>query len=319
MLNTELIHLIIRVVTENMEYTYLSISVSYILLLAVLHFYNFEKMYRTIVGAVSILGLWFPVLYFIPYFLLLWRVFIGLNVTTEHKLYIGKLGKEDDSESADPSNASAHWIVAIRQDQDYYLYTHAVGQVVSGQGIKKPFKRISAPEISAKYQLTYVGFVTRKNTEQKMRELVEDEPMRSGNTCQEFAVDIAFQLSASRSFTFMKTMTMIRIRTLVFYTLFITSAVLQITGFHWLAEVFNFVVISNVFVAVEMSRIGLHNSRTQNSIWPVIKAYLYYPKKVNFLQLILCGLVLFAIYYRTGLLEAALVGFVITIVITMRG
>ena len=54
-------------------------------------------------------------------------------------------GKEVESD--DPSNASTHWVVAIEKDNNGYVYTHAVGQVISGKGTKKPFKRIEGEKL----------------------------------------------------------------------------------------------------------------------------------------------------------------------------
>lgn len=294
----------------------LSISTSYFLLFLTLQIYGYEIMYRYLIAVIALIGLYWPPIYYVPYGLVLWRVFVGANVTTESKIFIGQL-TQGAVESQDVSNASTHWVVAIQRERDY-LYTHAVGGVISGQGIKKPFKQIDTAQLKASYTLTQVGYVTRKNTEQKMVEVVDLEPMKSGNSCQEFAVDIAFQLSSSRTFTFMKTMAMLRVRTVVFYCLVGLSVVSYVLKLHWIANIINAIVIANVFAAIELSRIGVLNTRIQHGFLPVIRAYLYYPKPKNFIQLLLTSLVVTVLYYRMGLVESALVGFVILIIISIQ-
>lgn len=294
----------------------LSILLSFLTLFMTLWWYKYEIMYRSLLVIIAFLGFWWPVLHFVPYGLILWRVYIGANVTTQSKMFIGQHIEGTVNESNDPSNASTHWIVAIEKRSDF-LYTHAVGQVISGKGIKKPFKWVSSDYLKKNYTLTHVGYVTRKNTQQKMEEVVDLEPMISGNTCQEFAVDIAFQLSSSRTFTFMKTMTILRVRTVVFYTLICLSVVMYITKLHWIARILNAIVLLNVFVAMELSRIGVHNTAQQGYL-PVVKAYFRYPKPVNFLQILLLSLAIFVLYHEMGLVKTASVAFVVLIVISMK-
>ena len=295
-------------------------SLSLLILFAVLHFYKYEVMYKWLLAIVAVTGMWFPVLFCAPYFLILWRVFIGKNVTTEHKMFIGQLKPHDAGDSVgidEFSDTSTHWVVAMEaEEMEAFLYTHAVGRVVSGKGKKKPFKRICADKLKQSYSLTHVGYVTRRSTEQRMEEVVELEPMKSGNSCQEFAVDIAFQLSSSRTYTFIKTMGIIRVRTFAFYLLFAVSLIAYVIDIHWLAKVFNVVVICNLFVALELSRIGYLNTRVQHGILPVLKAYIRYPTSWNFLQLFLISLILFVLHYKLGLIITAAIGFVLMIIIS---
>jgi hypothetical protein len=294
----------------------LSISTSYFLLFLTLQCYGYEIMYRYFVAGIAVLGFCWPPAYYLPYILVLWRVFVGANVITQSKMYIGQR-VEGPTESQDPSNASTHWIVAIEQES-HYLYTHAVGGVISGQGIKKPFKRIDPAKLKGFYSLTHVGYVTKRNTQQKMVEVINLEPMRSGNSCQEFAVDIAFQLSSSRTYTFMKTMTIWRVRTVVFYAVVSLSVISYVTRLHWAANIINHIVITNLFASIELSRIGVLNTRVQEGYLPVIRAYLNYPKPKNFIQLLLTSLVWLVLYYRIGLVESGLVGFAILIIISIN-
>jgi hypothetical protein len=115
-----------------------------------------------------------------------------------------------------------HWAVVIH-DGDRYFYTQAVGDVVSGKGKKIPFREMEEAQLN-KYRLNPVGFVTQKQRETKTRELVDAKPMVSGNGCQEYAVDIAFQLSSSRTYTFVKIMALPRMRNTIFYSAVIAQA-----------------------------------------------------------------------------------------------
>ena len=243
------------------------------------------------------LGLWSQFFYVLPYVFVLWRYYVGLNVTTELKLFIGRTV---ESEESDSSNTTNHWIVAVQQE-GRFLYTHAVGNVIMGKGTPKHFKPMN-PETVSKYTLTHVGYVTTVNRLQKMTQLVENEPMRSGYTCQEFAVDIAFQLSGSRTFTFMRSLLLPRIRTAVFAAASAVSVLLYVLGYS-LGQLFNLAVVINLFVSMELARIGIHNQQHQKSVLPVLKAYVRYPKKSNFLQLFMVLVVLLIMYARNGLLD----------------
>ena len=114
----------------------LAFSVSYLCLFIVLTLYKYEVMFRTGVLLVAIIGLFFPMLYGLPYIFIVWRVFIGLNVSTDQKLFIGRhisnsnnnSTEQNDMDKADFSGSTTlnHWVVVI-QDGACYMYTHAVG------------------------------------------------------------------------------------------------------------------------------------------------------------------------------------------------
>ena len=191
-----------------------------------------------------------------------------------------------------------HWVVVI-QDGTRYIYTHAVGAVVSGKGEKKPFRAIPENKLHEKYRLNHVGFVTRKQRERKLTEVVEFEPMVSGNSCQEYAVDIAFQLSSSRTYTFVKTMALPRMRNTVFYIAVILSTVLMALGYSY-ARLLNPLILTNLFAAMELYRIGIHN-QSQGAYLPVIRAYIRYPTTGNFLGLILLLSFMILLYQQLGI------------------
>ena len=297
-----------------MDLVIFSTSLSFFGLFLTLWIYGYEIMYRYVVLLVSVMGLKLPVVYFIPYGLIAWRIYVGANVSTRKKLYIGRCVRKF-SASDDPSDASTHWIVAMDDEYGNFLYTHAVGHVILGEGIKKKFKRASSQELVSKYTLHHVGYVTKKKTEERMEEVVELEPMKSGNTCQEYAVDIAFQLSSSRTYTFMKIMTIPRARNIVFLILLCISILAFVTQVHWIFDLLNAIVLCNAFVCSELSRIGFLNTRIQTGYLPVIRAYLNYPKWNDFLQLGLLTLVMLILYVKVGMVETAFIGFVLMLII----
>ena len=291
---------------ESVDGVRISISLSYVCLFFVLMIYKYEVVFRSGVIIVALLGLWWPFLFTIPYILVLWRYYVGLNVSTEQSLFIAQ--SLENMEESDSANTTNHWAVVVQQGERF-LYTHAVGAVASGKGKKKPFKEMDQATLEG-YRLTHVGYVTRVSRAQKMRELVADEPMpKSGYTCQEFAVDIAFQLSSSRTFTFMRMLLLWRIRTMSLGVIVAISVTLQILDYP-LAKLLNIFVLTNLFVAMELARIGVHN-QPQGRILPVFKAYLNYPTKKNFLQLFLVVSALIVFYLRIGLLDTLMVLIVI--------
>lgn len=292
----------------------LAISLSYLCLFAVLVLYKYEILFRTAVLAIVILGLWSPVLYGIPYLLVLWRFFVGLNVSTDQSLHIGRSFESMDD--SDASNTMKHWVVVV-QNERRFLYTHAVGDVVSGRGKKKPFKHIAETKLRKTYSLALVGYVTRKGRELKMEEVINKEPMRSGYSCQEFAIDIAFQLSGSRTYTFLKTMMLLRVRTVILYTSIAVSLLLYIFDFPT-AKLINVAVIINVFTALELARIGVHN-RPQTALLPVLQAYYNYPTSRNFIQLSLITVLYVVLYLRLGLLDTMFVAFINMCVVLITG
>ncbi|CAB4015763.1 Hypothetical predicted protein, partial [Paramuricea clavata] len=149
-----------------------------------------------------------------------------------------------------------HWAVVIHDGGRYYC-TPAVGNVISGKRKPIPFREMKKAQLD-KYRLNPVGFVIQKQRETKTRDLVDAEPMVSGNSCQEYAVDIAFQLSSSRTYTFVKIMALPRMRNTVFYSAVILSIVFTMLD-HPFARLLNPLFFTNLFVAWELSRIGIHN------------------------------------------------------------
>ena len=246
---------------------------------------------------------------------------MGLNVATDQKLFIAryiantnrKSIERNDMDKADFSGSTTlnHWAVVI-QDGDQYSYTHAVGDVVSGEGTKIPFKHMGEDK-RENYRLDHVGFVTRKQRERKTRELVDAELMVSGNSCQEYAVDIAFQLSSSRTYTFVKIMALPRMRNTIFYIAVILSTALTVLGYPY-ARLLNALILTNLFGAWELSRIGIHN-QSQGAYLPVIRAYIRYPTKGNFFVLLLICVSLVYLYQRLGIEECIIVASVLFVIV----
>ena len=234
---------------------------------------------------------------------------MGLNVATDQKLYIARRIQQKDIDEADFSGFTTlnHWAVVI-QDGDRYIYTHAVGEVISGEGEKKPFIKMEELTLK-KYRLNHVGFVTRKQRKTKTKELVDAEQMVSGNSCQEYAVDIAFQLSSSRTYTFVKIMALPRIRNTVFFGAVILSIAFTVFDYP-VARVLNPLFLTNMFVASELSRIGIHN-KTQavnlRYIVSVIRAYIVYPTRGNMFELLLICVSFAYLYQRLGIEECIVI------------
>lgn len=249
----------------------------------------------------AVTGFFFPILYGLPYIIILWRILVGLNVTTDQKLYIARCIEETDMDMADFSGSTTlnHWAVVIKDIGNRYFYTHAVGNVVSGEGEKRPFKEMEEAKLS-KYRLDHVGFVTRNQRETKPKELVDVEPMKSGNSCQEYAVDIAFQLSSSRTYTFAKIMALPRMRNTVFFIAVALSTAFAVYG-HPYARVLNPLVVTNLFAAWELSRIGIHNQAqgvNLRYVSSVFRAYSMYPGRGDFFVLMFICVALVYLYQR---------------------
>ena len=213
---------------------------------------------------------------------------MGLNVATDQELYIARRIEQIDMDKAEFSGSTSlnHWAVVI-QDRGRYFYTHAVGNVVSGDGKKIPFEEMKEDKLS-KYRLDRVGYVTLKERETKTRELVDAEPMVSGNSCQEYAVDIAFQLSSSRTYTFAKITALPRMRSTVLFIAVALSTAFAVLGYLF-ARVLNPLVLTNLYAALELYRIGIHNQAQEvdlRYISSVFRAYYIYPRGGHFFFLL---------------------------------
>lgn len=237
---------------------------------------------------ISALGCWCPLALIFPYFLVVWTVLIGRHIQTDSPLFIGERKEADEQQSmSSGSNSLSHWIVAVRVPADHenelrgnddsYLMAHAVdrvGPVISGHGKKLKFRHKSKTEVEEKYQLHHVGWVTRKQREYQMSQVVENEPMVSGYSCQEFAVDIAFQVSSSRTYTYIKSLTLMRLRAMIYYSLAIFSAIVYllhecfdqpvVVFLPLNPNVFNPAIVTNLFIATEAYRIGYTNVRQES-------------------------------------------------------
>ena len=268
----------------------LTLSLSFGGLGAVLLYRKFDVYYGNACLLTAAFGFIYPGLFIVPYFFVVWRVFVGRSIRTDAKLLIGQrrrgavpfrnsafLQQEQLFESQTSSNSLAHWIVALDEGNDKYCITHAVGEVVSGKGKKMPYEDKQKEEVEQRYVLHHVGWVTRKARKEHMEEVRKMERMESGNSCQEYAVDLAFQLSCSRTYTFMKSVTLLRWRTAIYFILFV------VFSFHILANkpvvlfiainpyIFNPFVIINIFVAMEANRLGYTNLREEKQWWEGLK------------------------------------------------
>ena len=256
----------------------LSTSLSLGILGAVLLFRKFDVYYGSLCLIAAALGYLYPILLILPYFVVVWRVSLGRHIQTDAKLLIGQHRRYEQAENHSTNTLDptlAHWIVAIQpENSNTCLVTHAVGEVVSGLGKRLPWKERDSVEND--YILHHVGWVTRKEREKHMQQVQEEEPLASGYSCQEFAVDIAFQISCSRTYTFFKSLKIVRLRTTI-YMVFVCFSVLvlllrELTNQPVIVFVtinpylVNPVMITNIFVAMEAYRLGYTNRR-QEKYW----------------------------------------------------
>ena len=230
---------------------------------------------------IAVVGCWFPAVLIIPYFLVFWRILIGINIQTDSKLLIGQRRLHNEPHETDSSQTMSHWIVAIcPRDEEECEVIHAVGEVASGKG-KKKYRKMLQKDMEEKYEVTCVGWVTRKDREQHTKSVIDNEPMASGYSCQEYALDIAFQLSCSRTYTFMKSIGLLRVRTVVYYSLLILSVMLYVVSEYLHLPViilvpispsfFNPIIVTNCFVASEAFRLGYTNLRQEDGWFQGLK------------------------------------------------
>ena len=254
--------------------TYLWTSLSFGILGGVLWWRRFDRYFAGMCVIIAAVGCWFPAVLITPFFLVFWRILIGRNIQTDSKLLIGQRRLHNESHETDSSQTTSHWIVAICPSSEAECQViDAVGEVVSGKGIKK-FRTMPMKDMEEKYEVTCVGWVTRKDRERHRRSVIDNEPMASGYSCQEYALDIAFQLSCSRTYTFMRSMGLLRVRTFVYYLLLTLSVILYIASEYLHLQVvilvpispsfFNPVIVTNCFVASEAFRLGYTNLRQED-------------------------------------------------------
>ena len=237
-------------------------SLSFLCLFVVLVWYH-ETPYCYMMLLISVLAMWLPVLYLLPYMFVVCHVFMGKNSSTDRSNQTLYIGQYTEYEDIDIFNlfTSSHWVVVV-QENDNYTYSLAVGPVVLGKGEKRHFRKMTE-ELRKKYQLTEVGFVTRDDRS----DIVDNEVMRSRYSRQEHAIGMAFQISSSRTYTLVKTM-MLRVRTVILLYLMVVWIILYVFSYE-IAKFINPAVLINLFVAVELSRIGRRDTEW-SKVWPFI-------------------------------------------------
>ena len=245
------------------------------LLVGIVHWWRgFDRYLSVLLVIVGIFGILFPFILVFPFFIIFWRVLAGRHVDTDCRLYIGqhrRMANYQDVLSAD-SNTMAHWIVVTDPGNSNYEVMHAVddqGPVSSGGG-KKLYSITGKGKIDSKYHLHHVGWVTKRSRATHMKLVTDNEPMQSGYTCQEYAFDIAFQLSSSRTYTYIKSFFLPRARNFVGLCLLILSLAINIATEVWHTQViiivpvntdlFNPITVLNMFIVLESYRLGFTNN-----------------------------------------------------------
>ena len=102
-------------------------------------------------------------------------------------------------------------------------------------------------------------------------------------------------------------------RNTVFYIAATLSTALTVLGYFY-ARLLNPLILTNLFAAWELSRIGIHN-QSQGAYLPVIRAYIRYPTRGNFLLLLLISVSLVYLYQRLGIEECTVVASVLFVII----
>ena len=291
------------------------------------------------------LGYFFPFVQSLPFFVMFWMLLARSNEDKDMALYIGQLKTKNNdyglSEGlSDESNTIAHWIVALDEDEDedHFNVAHAVGAVSLGKGKKLPFKSQEKHEVDSKYYRRHVGWVSRRNLSENMQLVTDKEPMKSGYTCQEYAVDIAFQLSSSRTYTYIKMLLLPRVRNFVCWSLIILSLINYIAVEIWHTQpliiivplstnVFNPITVFNMFTALECYRLGFTNNLLAEVITSrqgyrdcltTLNANFYFVNSGDFLKFLVVALylVIFHIYVDNMMLTLLLALLCIIIVRT---
>ena len=252
---------------------------SFLLLGAVHWWRGFDQYLAFALMVTGVIGSFFPFALVLPFFIIFWRVLLGSQQVTDCPLYIGQRlcmanSRERPKVLSDGSSTMAHWIVVADQGDNDYKVMHAIddeGPVLSGRG-KRITKCKKKSWIHSRYRLHHVGYAIRGNLDDNIKQVTNTEPMKSGYTCQEYAFDIAFQLSSSRTYTYIKSFFLPRARNFVGLCLLILSLAVKIATDIWKiqviiivpvsADLFNPMTVLNVFAALESYRLGITNSIT---------------------------------------------------------
>ena len=253
---------------------------SFLLLGAVHWLRGFNQYLAFALMITGVVGSFFPFAFVLPLFIKFWRVLLGSQKVTDCSLYIGQRlrtsmnFRESPEALSNGSSTMAHWIVVADQGDDDYKVMHAIddnGPVLSEKG-KRITKCKEKSWIHSRYRLHHVGYAMKKSLDDHIKQVTKTEPMKSGYTCQEYAFDIAFQLSISRTYTYIKSFYLLRIRNCVCFCLLILSLAIKIAADIWKIQViiivpvstglFNPMTVLNVFAALESHRLGITNSIT---------------------------------------------------------
>ena len=233
-----------------------------------------RKLHRDLgwicVSAVMVGYLW-PTWLLIPYVVIVWRIskeFLESrrdSPQTKFPLLIGRCRsspKHDYDQSAD-------WIVAVEvppkevlgdfpnrqvnynEDDKIYLVAMAAPKISSGETRKQLLK--SQSELNSyNYQLKHVGWVCQPD----MSAIAINEPIPPGYSCHESAINLAFQITTSKIYTYVCDMVWLRQNSLICYALLIFFAQYEmydaqpVTMFFFLP--FGSAAMLNFIVAVEI-------------------------------------------------------------------
>lgn len=190
--------------------------------------------------ATALLGCYWPTLLLLPYLVITWRTLRGISqaaydrpIRTKFPLFIGR----SNSQIANCGWSLSNWIIAVELppeelsadgDQESgctYLVTKAVKEAISGN--KKQFKKSKADLENQNYQLYHVGWAHKPD----MSAITVNEPISQPEySCQEFALNLAFQISSSKLYTYFSSIALLRRDIGIGYVLLILFAQYDMYG-----------------------------------------------------------------------------------------
>ena len=146
--------------------------------------------------------------------------------------------------------------------------------------------------------------MTKKKREKKLIEVVDFEPMVSGNSCQEYTVDIAFQIPGSRTYIFMKTMALPRFCNTLFHVAILILPSLQCLVILMLEDLTRLLrlILTNLFATCSGSCHALESTMNHRAhIYQWFKQTFDTPTRWNFLMLISIFVLMSYLYHRSGI------------------
>jgi len=213
-------------------------SFSFAFLGVVLIYRRLDWKYGCVNLAVGTVGSFYPIAFIIPYLLIGWRLLqrkvttaAEQNAATYSPFFIGK------RHTGSGSSHGLDWIIAVetkveippttgqrkrsshstvQQEHTSYLVTKATSKVISGDCKQVIISRADMEDM--KFDLDHVGWV---NCKPDMSTVIQGGLAGSEHSCKELAINFAIQISCSRAYTYIKSMSLLRLNVMVYYAVMI--------------------------------------------------------------------------------------------------